>query len=382
MMQDDALMALQSKALTTVALRRLEVFGRAILNLLECKRCFIFTLSHESGFASQAVRIGFNDHALPSEDLVSGLARRPEWQDANLFSVSPTDVPAVELLGGKQEEPQHALAGRLPAGNGEEILFIAGWRATPFSATEVACFSRAARVIWTTTQSVRPRASDDLNLDRLVEELALPAFSVDHKWRVREMNEAGRQQLLLSKSPVLLDHGVLVGANSFVNDMMQQGLRDAIASRSERVWANTLIPLSTDHRSFAFAWIGTAPAERRLVDRFLVIIPKLDAAAGAKRIAAAFGLPWAEERIVQFLLRGEPPACIGSHLDLTESTVRTYIKRIMLKLGINRQIEFFLLYILTLSPFVDGYREHTLAGDIEKHTASVYARQLCHESIM
>ncbi|WP_225120332.1 hypothetical protein [Bradyrhizobium sp. BRP22] len=41
----------------------------------------------------------------------------------------------------------------------------------------------------------------------------------------------------------------------------------------------------------------------------------------------------------------------------TEATVRTYTKRIMLKLGINRQSEFFLLYHLTQSPFGAGRRE-------------------------
>ncbi|XSC44187.1 helix-turn-helix transcriptional regulator [Bradyrhizobium sp. RDT10] len=42
---------------------------------------------------------------------------------------------------------------------------------------------------------------------------------------------------------------------------------------------------------------------------------------------------------------------------MTEATVRTYTKRIMLKLGINRQAEFFLLYHLTQSPFGAGGRE-------------------------
>ena len=152
---------------------------------------------------------------------------------------------------------------------------------------------------------------------------------------------------------------------------MQQALRDTAAARSERTWANTIIPLSTDHRDFAFAWIGAAPTEWHM-DRLLVIIPRIDPAAGAKRIATAFGLPWAEERIVLRILRGEPPWRIGRTLDLTEATVRTYIKRIMLKLGINRQIEFFLLYILTLSPFVDGFRDQLLPDEMNPHAP--YAR--------
>lgn len=41
--------------------------------------------------------------------------------------------------------------------------------------------------------------------------------------------------------------------------------------------------------------------------------------------------------------------------------MRTYTKRIMLKLGINRQSEFFLLYHLTQSPFGAGRRENSVS---------------------
>jgi DNA-binding CsgD family transcriptional regulator len=348
----------------------LEAFGRAMLDLVECKRCFVLTLSRSSGFAVQAVRVGFDSKVQPSADVITRLAHRPEWQGGSLFAIDPADTLVTELLGREQDEPMHALAGRLPEGDGTDLVFLAGWRSRPLSATEITCVSRAASIIWATTQGFTHR-SEDLGLDKLVEDLAFPAFTVDHKLRVLETNDAGRQ-LLLAKSPVHLDHGALVGPNSLVNNLMQQALRDTAASRSERAWANTIIPLSTDHRTFAFAWIGAAPTERHM-DRLLVIIPQIDPAAGAKRIATAFGLPWAEERIVLRILRGEPPWRIGRALDLTEATVRTYIKRIMLKLGINRQIEFFLLYILTLSPFVDGFRDQLLPDEMS--TRDPCARQ-------
>lgn len=340
----------------------LEAFGRAMLGLLECKRCFVLTLSRSSGFAVQAIRVGFDSKVQPSADVITRLAHRPEWHRGSLFAIDPGDILVTELLGREQNEPLHALAGRLPAGDGSDLVFLAGWRSLPLSAAEIACVSRATSIIWATTRGFTQHRSADLSLDKLVEELAFPAFTVDHKSRVLEMNDAGRQ-LLQAKSPVHLDHGALVGPNSLVNNLLQQALRDTAASRSERSWANTIIPLSTDHRAFAFAWIGAAPTERHL-DRLLVIIPQIDPAAGAKRIATAFGLPWAEERIVLRILRGDPPWRIGRTLDLTEATVRTYIKRIMLKLGINRQVEFFLLYILTLSPFVDGFRDQLLPEEM------------------
>ena len=58
-------------------------------------------------------------------------------------------------------------------------------------------------------------------------------------------------------------------------------------------------------------------------------------------------------RILQFQCLRD----IGADLRLIEATVRTYTERIMLKLGINRQAEFFLLDHLTQSPFGAGKRE-------------------------
>jgi DNA-binding CsgD family transcriptional regulator len=361
MVRNDSTIPAQPNATTTATLLALEPFGRALLGLLECQRCFVLTLSKATGFAVQAVRVGFDSSVQPSVDVITRLAQRREWQGASLFAIDPADLLATELLGREQDEPIHALAGRLPAGDGGDLVFVAGWRSVPFSAAEIACVSRAASVIWATVQGFSQRRAGYSSLDNLLEDIAFPAITVDHKWRVLETNEAGRQ-LLLAKYPVHLDHGVLAGPNSLVDNLMQHALRETIAARSDRAWAHTIIPLSTDHRAFAFAWIGAAPAERHM-DRVLVIIPQIDPVAGAKRIATAFGLPWAEERIVLRILRGEPPSCIGRHLELTEATVRTYIKRIMLKLGINRQTEFFRLYILTLSPFADGCRDQILPDE-------------------
>jgi DNA-binding CsgD family transcriptional regulator len=369
MVRNDSMIPVEPSTAAAATSLALKSFGTAILGLLECKRCFVFTLSKATGFAVQAVRVGFDTSVQPSADVITRLAQTQEWQAANLFAIDSADVIATELLGREQDEPVHALVGRLPAGDADDLIFLAGWRSLPFSATEIACVSRAASIIWATMQSFTQRRSDDSSLDNLLEELAFPAFAVDHKWRVLETNEAGRQ-LLLAKNPVHLDHGALVGSNSLVNNRMQQALRETMASRSERAWTSTVIPLSTDHRAFAFAWIGASPTERQM-DRVLVIIPQIDPAAGAKRIATAFGLPWAEERIVRRILRGESSSKIGRKLDLTEATVRTYIKRIMLKLGINRQIEFFLLYILTLSPFVDGCRDQIIPDELNSRDACI-----------
>lgn len=366
MLRDDSIAPAQPGR--AAILLALEAFGRAMLGLLECRRCLVLALSRPSGFAAAAVRVGFDDDVQPSADVITRLVQRPDWESRGLFLADASDALIPELLGRESGEAVHALVGRLPAGNGSDLVFVAGWRAGEFSATEMVCVSRAASVIWATTQGFTQRRRENLSLDTLLQELAFPAFAVDHQLRVLETNDAGRQ-MLLAKSPVRLDHGALAGPNLLVNNLLRHALRDTMASRSGRSWTNTIIPLSTDHRAFAFAWIGAAPVERDM-DRMLVVIPQIDPAAGAKRIATAFGLPWAEERIVMRILGGEPPWKIGQTLDLTEATVRTYIKRIMLKLGINRQIEFFLLYILTLSPFAEGARDPIFPSEIHSADSS------------
>lgn len=355
----------------------LEAFGRAMLGLLECRRCLVLTLSRPSGFAAAAARVGFDNDVRPSADVITRLLHRPDWEGSGLFIADSSDALVTELLGRQPGEPVHALVGRLPSNDGNDVIFVAGWLAQALSPTELVCATRAASVIWATTQGFTQRRHENLSLDTLLQELAFPAFAVDHQLRVLETNDAGRQ-MLLAKSPVRLDHGALASPNSLVNNLLRHALRDTVACRSGRGWTNTIIPLSTDHRAFAFAWIGAAPVERHM-DRLLVVIPQIDPAAGAKRIATAFGLPWAEERIVMRLLGGEPPWKIGEALDLTEATVRTYIKRIMLKLGINRQIEFFLLYILTLSPFVEGCRDQIVPGEVHPPASSAQPDQCSHE---
>ena len=375
MLRDDSMAPAQpDRAAIGLAL---EAFGRAMLGLLECRRCLVLTLSRPSGFATVAARVGFDDDIQPSADVITHLVHRPDWEGSGLFNADSSDALVTELLGRGPEEATKALAGRLPASDGSDLFFVAGWRTHALSAPEMVCVTRAASVIWATTQGFTQRRHENLSLDTLLQELAFPAFAVDHQLRVLETNDAGRQ-MLLAKKPVRLDRGALAGPNSLVNNLLHHALRDTMASRSDRKWTNTIIPLSTDHRAFAFAWIGAAPAERDM-DRLLVVIPQIDPAAGARRIATAFGLPWAEERIVMRVLGGEPPWKIGQTLDLTEATVRTYIKRIMLKLGINRQIEFFLLYILTLSPFAEGCRGQIFRGEPHPASSSVKRDRCPHE---
>lgn len=345
----------RSRAATEIVGTRamLEAFGRSMRTFLECERCLVLVRQRKTGLATNAVWVGCGRNPRPPSDAVSRVAAFLTLQKESLIEIPREEGVATEILGRSRSRKACALAGRIAVGKDGDLMFVAGWR-SPLAPAEVGLVRRAATAMWELVRGLAHHRPVRSILDRSLEEFAAPTFAVDHRLRVLGTNQAGKQ-LLLAKSPVSLDHGTLVGANSAVSGLLQQALRDTTAARLENVWASMVIPLSTDHRAFAFAWVGAAPCEDQR-DRVLIIIPQIDPAAGAKRIAAAFSLSWAEERIVSEIFLGRSPPRIGCDLDLTEATVRTYIKRIMLKIGINRQTEFYLLYILTLSPFVERYQ--------------------------
>ena len=165
--------------------------------------------------------------------------------------------------------------------------------------------------------------------------------------------------MLLAKRELLrMDGGRLAGSCGSVTESLREAIGKVLIESGAHGWFNTTVPLSMDRQQFAFAKIGAVPTHDEL-GKALIVVPQFDEVQGAHCIASAFGLNWAEEKIVARILQFQCPRDIGAELRLTEATVRTYTKRIMLKLGINRQSEFFLLYHLTQSPFGAGGRENS-----------------------
>jgi DNA-binding CsgD family transcriptional regulator len=195
--------------------------------------------------------------------------------------------------------------------------------------------------------------------EAFLEELVFPTFVVDEKLHLHGVNWSGRK-LLMNGGPLKVVDGSLAGLNRGVTNGLKGALRAALAAGSDQRWTNTTVLLSAGHRHFSFAWIGPVPG-RHDSSQALVIVPQIDGMSGARRIATAFGLNCVEEKIVARILHDQCLRRIGADLGLTEATVRTYTKRIMFKLGINRQSELFLLYILTLSPFGAGRPERSVS---------------------
>lgn len=335
-------------------------FGSAIAELLECKRCYVATIADASGQKMEEVRVG-HDTFDPSGAAAAQMARKePDSECVLVEPDNPRTQLVRKLIGVEAVAGSHSVIGRFPAGNSTTIIFVAGWRETALSSDEVPCLARAIRVMWDTAKSIAQPSRRQSEFRSWLEQLVFPAFVVDQALRIHEMN--GRGQKLLGQGDTLKDvQGTLSGLSASVTESLKQALHEALVFYEELGRKSTIVPLSTEHQQFAFARVSALPAPSD-ARRAIVIVPQFDEASGATRIASAFNLSWAEERIVARILQGQCPRQIGADLRLTEATVRTYTKRIMLKLGINRQSEFFVLYHLTLSPFGGAQRAGAPCG--------------------
>ena len=337
----------------------MECFGGAILELLECSRCVVAAVPENGTATASHVRIG---HSIPNQipaPLIAQIARKLTSENAVLSSTSSDDALARSMIGCESRKAAHSLIGRTRCEDGHDVVFVAGWHASPVPPTDMAWLSRAIPAIWTMATRLTHSRAERSDLEAFLEELVFPAFVVDETLHLHEVNRSGRK-LLMKGCPLKMDGGSLAGLNRSATNGLKEALRKALASGSDRRWTNTTVLLSAGHRQFSFAWIGAVPI-RHDASRALVIVPQVDGVAGARRIATAFGLNCVEEKIVARILHDQCLRRIAADLGLTEATVRTYTKRIMFKLEINRQSELFLLYILTLSPFGAGRPERSVS---------------------
>ena len=337
--------------------RAMEYFGKAVAELFDCSSCYVAVMSHASGSELEEVRVGHATIDPSCTTTVARIARKGAGSDCALLEpFNPRTSFVRKLIGSEPGTNGHSVIGRFASRDRSTVVFMAGWRHAPLTRAEIPCLARAVRTVWKTAHSLALRPPDrHPDAETWLEELAFPALIVDEALHVHDANRGGRT--LLAKGELIkVDSGRLAGASAPVTESLREAIREALIPRPGQVWLNTTVPLSTKRQQFAFAKIGAASTHGD-VGKALIIVPQFDEVLGAHRIASAFGLNWAEEQIIARILQFQGPRDIGADLRLTEATVRTYTKRIMLKLGINRQAEFFLLYHLTQSPFGAGKRE-------------------------
>ena len=335
----------------------MEYLGKAVAELFDCHSCYVAVMSRAGGAELEEVQVGRATIDPSCTTTVARIARKGAGADCALLEPVNARTSFVrKLIGSEPGANSHSVLGRFASPDGSTVVFVAGWRRAALTRAEIPCLARAVRTVWETAHSLAARPPDRCpDPETWLENLTFPAFIVDEGLHVHEVNRGGRT-LLAKGELVRVEGGRLAGASAPVTESLREAVREALISRPGQVRLNTTVPLSTEHQQFAFAKIGAAPTHCE-VAKALIIVPQFDEVLGAHRIASAFGLNWAEERIIARLLQFQGPRDIGADLHLTEATVRTYTKRIMLKLGINRQAEFFLLYHLTQSPFGAGKRE-------------------------
>ncbi|OAF09032.1 hypothetical protein AXW67_27810 [Bradyrhizobium neotropicale] len=336
----------------------MEYFAHAMAELLHCRSCYVAMIS-SSGL--EEVKIGDATADPSSTTVVARIARKGTAEDVtSLQPINPRTAFVRKLIGSQPSTESHSVIGRFASRERATVIFVAGWRPTALAAAEIPGLAHAVRPMWEAAHSLaRQSPVERVDAQIWLEELTFPAIITDESLRVHAVNRGGR--VLLAKRELLrLDGGRLAASRGSITEGLREAIRDVLLQSRGHGWLNTTVPLSMDRQQFAFAKIGVVPAQDEL-GRALIVVPQFDEVHGAHCIASAFGLNWAEERIVARILQFQCPRDIGAELRLTEATVRTYTKRIMLKLGINRQSEFFLLYHLTQSPFGAGRREKSLS---------------------
>ncbi|MFK4511761.1 helix-turn-helix transcriptional regulator [Bradyrhizobium daqingense] len=341
----------------SIVQRAMEYFGWRIAELLECRSCYVAAaVRRNSGQQLLQARIGQATIDPSCTAMVTRIARKGASTGCTLLEPVHTRTTFVrKLIGPEPVVEGHSVIGRFTAGDGVTVVFIAGWHSTGLTRAEIPCLGRAIRAIWSMAHDLARVQQRQDDAATWLGVLAFPALIVDADLQVHEINSSA--QSLIARGDLLKANGNRVaGRSSSVTIALRAAIHESLSSRADREWLDTTVPLSTERERFAFARIGAAPPPCD-TEKALVIVPQFDEVSGARRIAAAFGLSFAEERIVTRILQGKCPRKIGADLRLTEATVRTYTKRIMLKLGINRQSEFFVLHHLTQSPFGSGMRE-------------------------
>ncbi len=333
--------------------------GEALNELFECSRCLIATVPEDERLASEQLLIGETPRGRTAESTVASIAHRLSAEKADILTVKANDPLALGTIGRASVQFPYAIIGRMFAGSCQ-FVFVAGWRSALFSQEEIRGLSRATRFFGMSAKNLMPAARESSDLQKLLGDLVFPAFIVDDSLRLVETNRVGKR-LLLQGGILHMEGGFLSGATKSATLDLRHAVSNALMPSVDQRWTNATIVLSSGYQRYAFAWVGLAPVHQE-AGRVLVIVPRIDEALGARRIAGTFSLSYVEERIIARILRGRSPKDIGAELGLTEATVRTYTKRIMLKLNIKRQSELFLLYILTLSPFGSGRPEKALSG--------------------
>lgn len=330
---------------------RLKLFAEVLINLAGCDVALLALVS-AGGHTLESVRIGVADseeRAAPRADDLHLLMRQAPGE-ANRFTSLPACHPVVaRLLGEPPVGRVHSIIGRATWRDDCDLILVAGWRATCMDPLEESLLSRGVNACGRALEAAGGAADVASDGFDLIHAIVPPVVRVDERLNIISVNEAAERELVHGGA-LLERHGRLASAACHAMEDLRAAVRRSVRDAATEGRRSSIIPLNSDAGLPRFAIVAPYPVLGS-DPTAMVVLPEVDGEEGARRLASLYSLTRAEEGVVRLILIGAAPVSIAADLGLTEATVRTYIKRIMLKLGINRRSEFFLLYILTMSPF-------------------------------
>lgn len=277
------------------------------------------------------------------------LARQVPHGADQFVGLAPCHPLIARLFGEPPVGQAHSVIGRIGWQAECDLVLVAGWRPGCLEPLEAALLARGANACRNAVQAGRAEgAAEGAGLD-LINSVVSPVIRVDERLTIVNLNEPARREL--AHGGVLCEQaGRLASATCHAMEELRAAVRRSVREMGAEGRRSSIIPLTGDAGLPRFAIVAPSPSHGE-DPTAVVVLPEVDGEEGARRLSALYNLTRAEEGVVRLILVGAAPVGIAAELGLTEATVRTYIKRIMLKLGINRRSEFFLLYILTMSPF-------------------------------
>ncbi len=331
---------------------RLQLCAEVLTSLAGC-RSGILALIAACGSVQEYVRIGPASESSPGvsvSDDVRLLARQMPQATGQFLGLAPCHPLVARLFGEPPVGQAHSVIGRIRWQADCDLVLVAGWRPTCLEPLEAALLARGVNACRNAVEADRGRGTAEGagGLD-LINSVVSPVIRVDERLAIVNLNEPARREL--AHGGVLCEQaGRLASATCHAMEELRAAVRRSVRETGTEGRRSSIIPLTGDAGLPRFAIVAPSPSHGE-DPTAVVVLPEVDGEEGARRLSALYNLTRAEEGVVRLILVGAAPVGIAAELGLTEATVRTYIKRIMLKLGINRRSEFFLLYILTMSPF-------------------------------
>jgi DNA-binding CsgD family transcriptional regulator len=179
-----------------------------------------------------------------------------------------------------------------------------------------------------------------------METLAIPVFVCDRTGRVGSLTQA-------AETLVTTGRGLQLKAGSLQSSLPEEtrALHDAIEAAV--MWrvrpgpgvVRTVVVRGRDHNTAPIVLdvspLPSQPYQLTFAPRVLVVArgPRGEKARRAAVLQAAFALTSAEIQVTEYLVEGQSAEFIAAKRGVSVETVRTQIKAIMAKLGVNRQVE-------------------------------------------